>query len=269
MIVFPNAKINLGLNVVQKRDDGFHDIETIFLPVQWNDILEIVPRDDKEIHFSFSGLPVDCPPGKNLVAKAYALMKERYGLPGVDIHLHKKIPFGGGLGGGSSDAANTLLLAARLFDLSIEEQELMELALKIGSDCPFFLKNTPAFAKGRGEKLSPVNIDLKGYFLVVQVPPVPVSTKEAYQSIVPAKPDKSLLKLVEYPVKEWKSLIKNDFEGPVFTKYPAIQQVKNQFYQRGAVYASMSGSGSAVFGLFHAPPAIPFSPGVKQWGGWL
>ncbi len=269
MITFPNAKINLGLNVVKKRADGFHDIETIFFPVYWNDMLEIIPRGDKEIHFSFSGLAVDCPPEKNLVVKAYDLMKKQYGLPGADIHLHKKIPFGGGLGGGSSDAASTIRLAKQLFNIPLDEKKLMELALEIGSDCPFFIINIPSFATGRGEQLTPVEIDLTGYYLVIQVPNLPVPTKEAYQSIVPARPAKSLKNLVKQPVEEWKNRIQNDFEWAIFKKYPSIQQIKNQFYHSGAVYASMSGSGSAVFGLFNAPPAISFTPGVKQWGAWL
>lgn len=252
MIGFPNAKINIGLNITSKRLDGFHDLETVFYPVGWNDALEFVPSE--EISFSSSGIVISGESESNLVMKAYRLLQKDFNLPPLKIHLHKEIPFGAGLGGGSSDGAFMLSMLNKEFKLNLMGSDLEHYAAKLGSDCPFFIRNSPVFASGRGEVMEPVELSLNNWFILLIKPPVAVPTAKAFQWIIPAVPEYSLKTLIQQPVAAWKNTIVNQFELSVFQFYPEIEQVKNQLYDLGAVYASMSGSGSCVFGLFQELP---------------
>lgn len=248
MICFPNAKINLGLNIVSKRSDGYHNIETVFYPIPVKDALEIVPAP--AFSFSQTGIPLEAPPEKNLVVKAWNRLKETYALPPLEVHLLKAIPFGAGLGGGSADAAFMLKLLNEYSSLGLTEETLEEIASTLGADCPFFIRNQPVFASGRGDLFEPVEVSLKGYRLCLVKPDVSVSTPEAYSMVTPALPARSLKEIVCQPVNTWKDLMVNDFEKSVFPRYPVIRQIKETLYEAGALYASMSGSGSSVFGIF-------------------
>ncbi len=250
MIHYPISKINIGLNVTEKRSDGFHNLETIFYPVQLQDALELV--HSKKFSFSASGIPIDGNINNNLVVKAYSLLKEEYNISPVKVHLHKNIPMGAGLGGGSADAVEMLNMLDHLFDLKIEKQKLLDYALSLGSDCPFFVDPKPVFATGRGEVFSEVEVDLSSFHLILVKPAVHVSTAEAYSNIVPHKSRLSLKGLVQFPVNKWKGNITNQFEDFVFEKYPEVGELKEFLYREGAVFALMSGSGSAVYGLFRS-----------------
>lgn len=252
MIGFPNAKINIGLSITGKRPDGFHNLETIFYPVGWSDALEYV--DSEELTFSSSGIAISGEAESNLVMKAYRLLQRDFNLPALKIHLHKEIPFGAGLGGGSSDGAFMLTMLNRHFELNLSQDRLESYASQLGSDCPFFIRNSPVFASGRGEIMEPIELSLNNWFILIVKPPVAVPTAKAFQWIVPAKPPVSLKALVQQPVAEWKNSITNQFESSVFQTYPEIGELKNQLYDLGASYASMSGSGSCVFGLFQELP---------------
>ncbi len=253
MISFPNAKINLGLHVTEKRPDGFHNLETVFYPVGWSDVLEFVIS--AEFGFTTSGIPISGVPESNLVIKAYQLLKEEFNLPALKIHLHKNIPFGAGLGGGSSDGAFMLVMLNKTFNLDISEERLIGYAARLGSDCPFFVLNKPVFATGRGEVMNIVNMKINGLFIILVKPPFEVSTAQAFQFVVPKKSEDSLPELLSQPVQKWKNIISNQFELSVFQNYPEIEGVKSKLYESGAVYASMSGSGSCVFGIFDQLPA--------------
>lgn len=249
MIFFPNAKINLGLDIIEKRPDGFHNIETLFVPCpEYSDVLEVLYADELSIHLY--GIPLDGDPMENLCVKAYRLFAGIYDISPVAIHLYKKIPVGSGLGGGSSDAAATLILLNRMFSLGLTDEVLAGHAASLGSDCPFFIYNRPMFATGRGEVLSPVEIALDDYRIEVVTPDIFISTKEAYAGVTPRKPEVSILEILKKPVEEWRGLLKNDFEESLFLKYPGLAAEKEALYARGAVYASMSGSGSSLYGLF-------------------
>ncbi len=252
MISFPNAKINIGLNVVSKRDDGYHNLETIFYPVKLADALELVDSD--ELQFTSSGITIDGNPENNLVVKAYKLLQRDFKLQPVKLHLHKIIPFGAGLGGGSADAAFTLKMLNNHFELKISSKKLQEYAVQIGADCPFFIENVPVFATGIGDQFQPVNLDLSGYEILIVKPDISVSTPEAFKNIIPQKPSFNLKEIEKLPIEEWRSFIKNDFEKSVFKLYPEIEKLKNTLYEMGAVYTSMSGSGSALFGVFREIP---------------
>lgn len=259
MITFPNAKINLGLHITQKRSDGFHNIETIFYPIpQLCDILEVIPltNSNQSIEFTQSGLAIDGDINQNLCVKAYSILATRTSLPDVAVHLHKQIPMGAGLGGGSADGAFALKMFNHLAEQPLLDIEIRELALELGSDCPFFLENTPSFAKGRGELLEPIDLTLNGYLLIVN-PGVHVGTREAYSSCKPKPPKFNLKDISNYPLIEWNNLVINDFEQCVFPNYPVIESLKNKLYELGAVYASMSGSGATVFGIFDFKPELP------------
>lgn len=252
MISFPNCKINIGLHIIGKRPDGYHDLETIFYPVAWTDILEIVKNEDPNgtTEFKSTGIRVYGPKEKNLCLKGYQLLAEKYQLPPVKMHLHKILPIGAGLGGGSSDAAYTLMNLDKLFRLNISDAELENFALEIGSDCPFFIRNKPMYAIGKGNVMEAISLKLKNMFIVVVKPRVHVSTAEAYSKVIPQKKNSSLKELIRLPIEDWKECIVNDFEKSIFETYPGIRNIKNKLYKFGAVYASMSGSGSAVYGLF-------------------
>ena len=253
MISFPNAKINIGLYITGKRPDGFHDLETVFFPIGWSDALEFAYSG--EVQFSASGISVSGAAEDNLVMKAYSLLKKDFDLPALKIHLHKQIPFGAGLGGGSADAAFMLRMLNQSFKLGLSGEQLQQYAAKLGSDCPFFIVNKPVFATGRGEIMNEISLNLKGLSLVLVKPSVEVSTASAFRNIIPQKPAISLSEQIQLPVSDWKNHIFNQFEMSVFKQYPEIEVVKNQLYDLGALYASMSGSGSCVFGLFVDPPA--------------
>lgn len=250
MLYFPNAKINIGLNITSKREDGFHNLTTLFYPLQLCDGLEIVENNKDQTTLTTSGIVIDGDPLNNLVYKAYELIKKKYTIPSLDLHLHKKIPFGAGLGGGSADASFVLKGLNELFDLKIEEDELLSMAAKLGSDCPFFIINTPAYATGRGEILTPTPLDLSGYRLVLVNPNILVPTPEAFKYIKPKQPDTPLLEALKLPVEKWDGVVVNDFEVSVFKQYPVIARLKEDLYKLGASYVSMSGSGSSVFALF-------------------
>lgn len=262
MICFPNAKINLGLHVVSRRKDGYHNIETIFYPIGLKDALEIIPTPIiptgesplKTYRFFQSGNPIEGLPEDNLVIKALRLIANEKKLPAIDIHLLKKIPSGAGLGGGSSDAAFMLKLLNDTFDLGYSKEELMLRAVCLGADCPFFILNSPALASGIGEELKPIEFDLNNYYLLLVKPDIMISTKEAYAMITPKKPDLPLEEIILKSPETWKELLKNDFESSVFRKFPEVYRIRQQLYEMGAVYASMSGSGSSVFGLFEKKP---------------
>jgi 4-diphosphocytidyl-2-C-methyl-D-erythritol kinase len=253
VVVFPNAKINLGLNIIRKRADGYHDLETFFYPVAIRDALEIIKNDDTkgDVRISFSGIPISGKTEDNLCLKAYKLLKKDIPqLPAVKIHLHKTIPAGSGLGGGSADGAFMLKLLDQKFGLKLSTEQLLDYALQLGSDCPFFIINRPCFATGRGEFLEPISLDLSTHKLVVVNPGIHVSTIEAFSLLKPSSDSKSIKEIIQQPVETWKTELKNDFEESVFKKFPAIETIKAKMYESGAVYSSMTGSGSTVYGIF-------------------
>lgn len=259
MVLFANAKINIGLHIVSKRPDGFHNLETIFYPVGLSDIIEINPlKDEKEgvVQFENTGIHLD-EAENNLCVKAYRLFNKENKLPGVRIHLHKIIPVGAGLGGGSSDASFVLTGLNELFRCNLPEEELLDMASELGSDCAFFIRNKPAFATGRGNILTPVSLSLNGFYLLLVYPDIHISTAEAYAGIVPKEPVFSLDKIPGTKVKDWREKVKNDFEPGIFEMYPEIEAIREKFYRMGAVYASMSGSGSSVYGIFEEKVEVP------------
>jgi 4-diphosphocytidyl-2-C-methyl-D-erythritol kinase len=258
MLVFPKAKVNIGLRITGKRNDGYHNIETVFYPVNLCDALEIVLNEqasDKDI-FALTGYNIPGSREDNLVLRAVSKLRERFSIPFLKIHLHKSIPAGAGLGGGSSDAACMLQTMNRIFSLSLSTDELKVIAAGLGSDCSFFIDCQPAFASGKGEILVPVSNVLSGFYGVLLNPGIPISTKEAYDDCQPAVPDKHLAELINRPISEWKEHIVNDFEKTIFKKHPAIKMIKQELYDTGAVYSSMSGSGSTVYGIFDKKPVI-------------
>lgn len=270
MICFPNAKINLGLYVVEKRPDGYHNIETVFYPIPVKDALEIVPSTTGDDQFMQTGIPIGGDPANNLIMRALALLRSKQTIPPLEIHLSKQIPFGAGLGGGSSDAAFMLKLLNDFGSLGLSYDEMEEMAAKIGADCPFFIQNRPVFATGIGNIFTPVSLSLKGYYLALVKPPIAVSTPEAYAGITPRKPARALTELITLPIEAWKDCITNDFETNVFRQYPTIATIKQQLYEQGALYASMSGSGSSVFGIFRDPSSIRhLFPDYYVWEGVL
>jgi 4-diphosphocytidyl-2-C-methyl-D-erythritol kinase len=253
MICFPNAKINLGLHITSKRKDGYHEIETCMVPIPLYDALEII-IDPKKTTFECTGMEIPGNPTDNLILKAFALLKQDFpGLPAAQIHLHKAIPMGAGLGGGSADGAFALTLMNNLFDLLLDDFFLEEYAEQLGSDCPFFIENTLKIATGRGEILESIDLDLKGTHLVVINPGIHIGTKEAYAGVTPSAP-KFKLKEVLADRSRWKDELINDFEASIFPNHPEIADIKSQLYEAGAYYAAMSGSGSSVFGLFEEKP---------------
>jgi 4-diphosphocytidyl-2-C-methyl-D-erythritol kinase len=257
MIAFPHAKINFGLNVVSKRDDGYHDLETVFYPVQWCDVMEIVPgpQHTRGIETHLSGLPVKGKHSDNLCVKAYELLRKNYSIRSVKLYLHKQIPMGAGLGGGSSDAAFFVKKMNELFSLNISKEEMQDMVREVGSDCAFFIEGKPVYAEERGDKFTPIDFSLRGYYVVIVYPGIHVSTATAFANIIPSAPEFNCRDIVtKYPLNAWRNLLKNDFEKTVFAAHPEIEKVKQKLYDAGAVYASMSGSGSAVYGVFGSKP---------------
>lgn len=252
MITYPNAKINLGLNIVEKRPDGYHNLETVFYPINLQDALEVtVSSTDKEYTLKVSGVHIEGESDDNLVVKAYRLLKQDYpDMPSIDIHMYKHIPTGAGLGGGSADAAFMIKLLNEKFGLNISVEKMEEYAARLGADCAFFIQNKPVFASGIGNVFEPIQLSLKGYYLVLVKPDIFVSTKDAFAQIRSQQPTHSLKEIIRMPVETWRATMKNDFEYSVFQKFPEIAAIKDKLYDLGAVYASMSGSGSSVFGIF-------------------
>jgi 4-diphosphocytidyl-2-C-methyl-D-erythritol kinase len=268
MIVFPPCKINLGLHVISKRPDGYHDIETCFYPVPWTDILEIIPSN--KTAFTFSGQPISGKEESNLCVRAYSLLQQDFVIPPVQLHLHKIVPSGAGLGGGSSDAAATLKLLNEIFSLGIGMERLRSYASLLGSDSPFFIEPQPTFGTGKGEIVTPLYLPLKGKYLMVVDPGIHCSTAEAYGRVNARQPKMPLKEILARPIAEWKEFLQNDFEPSIFSSYPILRDIKERLYQRGAAYASMSGSGSSIFGLFHQPQDMEKDfPGMKLWFGKL
>lgn len=257
MILFPKAKINLGLHVVSKREDGFHNIESVFYPIDLTDILEVIPSSGQGIDLEISGMIPDGSPDTNLVSKAYRAVAAIHRIPGVKVHLHKHIPMGAGLGGGSSDAAGMVKALNILFELGMSDSDMRLIVSNLGSDCAFFVASQPAFANGRGEVLEPIVLDLSEYEIGLIHPPVHVNTKDAYAGIVPRLSTFHLKELSTLSISEWKNRVKNDFEESVFKKFPIIAEAKQYLYDNGATYASMSGSGSTCFGLFEKRVEAP------------
>jgi len=252
MLVFPNCKINLGLHILDKREDGFHNLETVFYPVPVRDVIEIIPNTNKEVEFTGTGLTIDGNAADNLCVKAYQILKKDFpGLPLVKLHLHKAIPMGAGLGGGSADGAFMLKLLNNKFKLNLSTPKLLNYALELGSDCPFFIINKPCFATGRGEELEEIPVDLSAYKIVLINPGIHINTGWAFSNISPTPSKKSIKTIIEQPVETWKAELINDFEIPVFAAHPQIQNIKEDLYSCGAVYAAMTGSGSTVFGIFN------------------
>lgn len=262
MVTFPNAKINLGLNVVERRPDGYHNLETIFYPIRLEDVLEVTTMDESEKQFSengyklhISGAPIIGSAEDNLVVKAYRLLSAEFPIPYINIYMYKQIPMGAGLGGGSSDAAYMLKLLREQYSLPLTDDDLEERAARLGADCAFFVRNRPTFATGIGNIFSPISLSLKGYYLLLVKPDIFVSTRDAFSLIRPHKPTVSLTEIVTRPVEEWREIgMSNDFEESVFSKHPAIGDIKRELYEMNALYAAMSGSGSSLFGIFATQP---------------
>ncbi|MFT4202744.1 MAG: 4-(cytidine 5'-diphospho)-2-C-methyl-D-erythritol kinase [Chitinophagaceae bacterium] len=257
MVVFPNCKINLGLHIRRKRADGYHDLETIFYPVPQKDILEITAAPTGQFHFRQEGLVIDGTSESNLCVKAYRLLKQDFpDLPAIEMFLYKTIPTGAGLGGGSADGAFALRLLNDRFKLGISKEQLVQYALQLGSDCPFFVWNTPVLAESRGEKMRTIELSLSGLCLVVVNPGIHVSTGNAFQSLTLQDVDSHFEQIANEPIENWKNILYNDFEPVIFPRFPAIEKLKTQLYENGALYASMSGSGSSCFGIFRDVPEL-------------
>ena len=261
MITFPNCKINLGLNVILKRQDGYHNIETVFCPIPLTDVLEIVPQDGLKTvspprkqggaTFSTTGLPINGAAGKNLCIKAYELLQQDFPkIPPVQIYLHKAIPIGAGLGGGSADGSFTLKMLNEKFSLKLSMEQLLDYALQLGSDCPFFILNRPCFATGRGEFLESIDINLEAYSFIIINPGIHINTAWAFQQLKPALPKKSIKDIVAQPAQTWKNELTNDFEEPIFRHHPELAAIKTTLYESGAIYASLSGTGSCLYGIY-------------------
>lgn len=254
MIVFPNAKINIGLNVINKRTDGYHNLESVFYPIKIYDALEVVLSD--QLRFTSSGNLIPGNPTDNLCLKAYHLIKKEHDLPPVLIHLHKNIPIGAGLGGGSADAGFFIKLLNDVCGIELSIENMQNYARQLGADCAFFIDNKPVFAFEKGDQFEPINLDISNYELVLVMPPVHVSTAEAYGGVQPKIPQNDLKLALKLPLEQWKNFIKNDFEVSVFQHHPEISLIKEALYQQGAIYAAMSGSGAAVFGVFSKKPDL-------------
>ncbi|MCF6170878.1 MAG: 4-(cytidine 5'-diphospho)-2-C-methyl-D-erythritol kinase [Bacteroidales bacterium] len=266
MICFPNGKINLGLRVLAKRADGFHDIESLLFPVPINDALEFLPADAFQL--TISGFPISGATTDNLVFKAWKLLCQQYDIPAVKVCLHKAIPLQSGLGGGSADAAFFIRAANVFFSLGMDESKMREMAVQLGSDCPFFIENKPVLARGKGDVLQAVNISLKGKYLLVCQPKALVSSREAYTLIKPGISKTGIKEVVAKPIEQWRDLLKNDFEDVLFDLHPEIREIKNSMHKMGAIYSSMTGSGSAVYGIFdQSPDRKEINPNYYLWHG--
>lgn len=285
MKVYPFAKINLGLNIVRRRDDGYHDIETVFYPIPLRDALEVLPPDgegtgagcaltvtsDDALTAAGCGLPErhDVTTTDNLVVKAYHIIRETHTLPDIRVLLRKSIPIQAGLGGGSADGAFMLKLLCAMFDINMPAERQRALATRIGADCPFFISGTPAYAEGIGDRLTPIDVDLQGWYIGIVKPPVAVSTKEAYAHVVPATPSAHCREIVRQSPDQWRGSLVNDFEASIFRRFPLLAKIKERLYDDGAAYAAMSGSGSALYGLFKSAPDLSAFDGMFVYSARL
>lgn len=272
MLSFPNAKINIGLNIIEKRDDGFHTIESVMVPVALCDALEVIENTeetDERIIFTSSGIPIPGDIHDNLCYYAYHLIAADYSLPNVKVHLHKHIPIGAGLGGGSADAAFFIRLLNDKFELGISWGEMHHYARQLGSDCSFFISNKPAFAEGKGDQYESTKLDLSNYHIALIYPNIHINTAKAYSGVIPKVPVRSLENDIQnLSIDQWKEYIHNDFEDSVFLQFPELKKIKAELYSQGAVYAAMSGSGSTVYGIFKTVPSIKSKfPGMFVWEG--
>lgn len=245
-----NCKINLGLNIVRKRPDGYHDLETVFYPTDYYTDRLTLEKSDRDFEFICESVQDIGPDDKNLCVKAFRLLQRDFGIRGARLRLEKHIPTGAGLGGGSADAAFTLKMLADYFNLPLDNAALLSYAAQLGSDVPFFILNTPAYATGRGEILQPIPLDLSDYEIRIEKPDVSVSTREAYAGVTPKLPAVHVCDIIRTPVTQWRDLLHNDFEDSIFEQHPELAEIKRSFYENGATYVSMSGSGTAVYGLF-------------------
>ena len=276
MTVYPIAKINLGLNVVERRPDGYHNLETVFYPVGIRDVLEVKTADTLSLSgydcdLTLSNIPIEGDVQQNLVVRAYQLLKHDFPqLPPVKATLQKNIPTQAGMGGGSSDCAYMIRLLNDMYSLGLSQEQMMSYAARLGADCAFFILSQPAYAEGIGERLLPIHLDLSGYHIAVVRPNIPVPTREAFSLISPHRPTKNCCTIVQQPIETWRDELINDFEQSVFTLHLEIGAIKEQLYQQGAVYAAMSGSGSAVFGIFRNPKNVShLFPGLFTYHGSL
>ncbi|WP_026998840.1 4-(cytidine 5'-diphospho)-2-C-methyl-D-erythritol kinase [Eisenibacter elegans] len=272
MIDFPNIKINIGLDIIQRRADGYHDIASCFYPVAWSDVLEIVPLElQEETRFEQSGLAIPPDGQQNLCLRAYQLVKQHFFLPPVAFHLHKKIPVGAGLGGGSADAAFALKMLNTMLELELSAADLIDFARKLGSDCAFFIPNSPQYCTQKGDVFEPIALpQLQGKHILLVYPNLHISTAQAYAGVQPQAPTINLQEALKAPLAAWKDIVKNDFEPGLFERYPLLSQLKTQLYDVGAVYASMSGSGSTIYGIFEGqPPSLDFPENYHTWQGLL
>lgn len=268
MLVFPNCKINLGLQVLKKRPDGYHTIETVLYPVNWCDALEVIENKPSSNLFTFtcSGLKIEGKQENNLIFKAWKIITEQKKIPPIQVHLHKNIPMGAGLGGGSSDAAYFINALNEKFSLNFTTSERLTLASELGSDCAFFIENKPVLARGKGNEFSDNGVNLSDYYILVVYPNVHSNTKQAYEGLTPKEPVNYLEFIFKnYPLNEWKHVLINDFEISIFKKYPQIKLLKEELYAQGASYASLSGSGSAVFGVFGKEPKLDLPLGYSYY----
>jgi 4-diphosphocytidyl-2-C-methyl-D-erythritol kinase len=258
MLVFSSCKINLGLHIVEKRSDGFHNIETVFYPLSWCDAIEVLEStDNQQFKINFSGISIPGDSKDNILVKAYDLVKKDHALPAIRVHLFKNVSMGAGLGGGSANAVNFIHLLDKKFDLKIAASKKMEYAKQLGSDCAFFVEKKAVLAKEKGDVFEPVKIDLSNYYILVVYPNVHSDTKMAYAGVMPKKPLQNIKTIIETkPIEQWKGNLTNDFENSVFKQLPQLKILKEDLYRSGAIYASMSGSGSAVFGIFKQKPTI-------------
>jgi 4-diphosphocytidyl-2-C-methyl-D-erythritol kinase len=272
VVTFPNCKINLGLNIIRKREDGYHDLQTVFYPVKIYDALEVIRNNDSandDVLFSTTGIPINGNSKDNLCIKACQLLKKDFPqISAIKMHLHKTVPTGAGLGGGSADAAFTLSLLNKKFQLNISADQLINYALQLGSDCPFFLINKPCYAQGRGEVLEKINLDLSQYQLLIVNPKIDISTRWAFSKIEPAMRETSIKQIVQQPIESWNEQLMNDFERPLMKYYPILKSIKEELLIQGALFAGMSGSGSTLFGIFHETKKIDtniFPPEYLIW----
>ncbi|MDG1332029.1 MAG: 4-(cytidine 5'-diphospho)-2-C-methyl-D-erythritol kinase [Crocinitomicaceae bacterium] len=254
MILFPPAKINLGLKVLKKRSDGYHEIDTCMMAIPLTDVLEIIPSET--FIFKQTGITIDGDQESNLCVKAFRIFQERYDIPNAYIHLRKQLPMGAGLGGGSADASYVLKGLNAIFEKSLTDDQLRDMATELGSDCPFFISDAVQLGRGRGTELSDFDLDLNAYYLKVINPEIHVGTQEAYAGISFSDDSNGVEEVLQRPIANWKELLKNDFEPSIFKRYPVIEELKNQLYAEGAIYASMSGSGSTLYGIFEQKPEI-------------
>lgn len=248
MVYFPNAKINIGLFITEKRADGFHNIESCFYPIGWSDVLEILPSD--KLSFKSTGIDIPGEPSGNLCLKAYELLKKDFDIPPVSVHLHKVVPIGAGMGGGSSDGAFTIKTLNYLFELGLSLEVMENYARKLGSDCAFFIQNRPQFCFGKGDEFSEIDLNLTGKYIVLVNPNIHISTVEAYSGIKPKASASDLKETLKLPIQEWKNLVHNDFEQNLFPRFPILGTIKESLYESGASFASMTGSGSTIYGIF-------------------